>query len=175
GTLSSRRLSHAHFTYSVAEVDFEVHVLHGVNASLVDGRRGDFTFHLKLRSQEVFRPESNTAFFVSKLFVQVQTIHSKSALCALKLDHFTPHKTKVLQHPAIVDVIVTQLPSADNKALVTLPVVRICKSIIQNSVIGVHSTVKRKLAGYADIGENTQPVSLFPADVFKGGINDIII
>src|SRR5690606_22153647 len=108
GTLSSRHLSHAHFTYSVAEVDFEVHVLHGVDTSLVDGRRGDFIFHLKLRSQEVFRPESNAAFFVSKLFVQVQTIHSKSALCALKLDHFTPHKTKSLQHPAIGDVIVTK-------------------------------------------------------------------
>ncbi len=62
GTLSSRHLSHAHFTYSVAEVDFEVHVLHGVNASLVDGRRGDFISHLKLRSQEVFCPESNAAF-----------------------------------------------------------------------------------------------------------------
>src|SRR5690606_41831454 len=47
-SFSSRGLAHTHFANPIAEIDLEVHVLHRVDAPLVDGRRFYFTLHFKL-------------------------------------------------------------------------------------------------------------------------------
>src|SRR5690606_13462609 len=162
-----RSSADTHFSDTVAEIDFVIHVPHGVGTPLGNCRGGNLVVHFKFRGKEVLCPKTNASLLAHKLLVKVQSIYPESALGTLKLHPAPSGKTKGLDHPSICDIVVTEQPSADNKALIGCPI-RIHQVVVKYRVVGINTSISAEFIGKADVCKQTQAVCFFTSYVFVG-------